>query len=121
MLLHAPGALAFAPSGLLELAQFRYIADKGDGRGGLVSNPDIRYSETMSVQVAEVGNRERARSIEDWKKANPGKEITKEALDQADDAGATFAIRHTAGLNSFVLLFRDSEPGERRLLPQAAE
>ena len=102
------GPIASGFNKLLEMAQFRYIAGSG-----LVSNPDIRYSETMSVQVAEVGNRERARYLEDWKKEHPKEEPPKAVLDQADEAGARFAIRHTAGLNSFVLLFRDSEPGEK--------
>lgn len=96
---------------LLGITGFHF--SRAEGR--LVSNPDIKYGHTMAMPVAEVGNRKRAEAISDWQKLNPGKDISQDAaaLENADRTGAEYAMRHAAAMNSLVLLFNDSNFGER--------
>lgn len=102
-------------AGLMEKLTKRVLNMKYDrAEGRMVSNPDILFASTMSMPVAEVGNRARALTIEEWKKQHPTeKTVPDDVLDEADAVGAEFAAHAAAADGRYVLVYRDSEQGAR--------
>ncbi|MFY9547068.1 hypothetical protein, partial [Miniphocaeibacter sp.] len=77
--------------------------------GKIVSNPDVKYNNTMSMTIGEVGNRERARYLDQWRKDNKGKEPDDKVQADARRVGAEIAAVNMARVSGIVRLFKNTE------------